>query len=73
MIYWMLEVERQLPEAQLLQIHDSLITRHSATDAGAEEAQRVSDIGNQVFERYFGVRGRLMRFGIAPERWDSKS
>lgn len=73
MIYWMLEIERQLPGVLLLQVHDSLITEHDDTEAGHKEAQRVSEIGQQAFERYFSVRGRHMDWGIAPDRWDEKS
>ena len=72
MIYWMLEVERQLPGVLLLQIHDSLVTRHRRGPEGAKEAQRVSDIGNKAFGDYFNVRNRWMDFGITPERWEAK-
>lgn len=73
MIYWMLEVERQVPGCMLLQIHDSLVTEHDDTPEGAKEAQLVSEIGRKVFEDYFNVRGRIMRFGIKPDRWDKKA
>lgn len=66
---WMRTVERELPGVLLLQIHDSLITRHTDDEKGRAEAQRVSDIGNRVFEDYFNVRGRLMTFGIEPDEW----
>lgn len=72
MIGWMLEVERQLPGVLLLQVHDSLVTEHDDTPEGHAEAQRVSDIGNEVFLKYFGVRGRPMNFGIEPEAWSTK-
>lgn len=73
MIYWMVEIERQIPGCLLLQIHDSLVTEHDDTPEGAKEAQLVSDIGNQIFQDYFNVRGRPMHFGIEPEKWDEKS
>ena len=72
MIYWMNEVERQIPGCLLLQIHDSLVTEHDDTPEGRAEAQRVSDIGQKIFQDYFNVRGRVMDFGIAPDRWDEK-
>lgn len=72
MIYWMLEVERRAPGCLLLQVHDSLVTEHDDTPEGHAEAQLVSDLGNEVFEQYFNVRGRPMHFGVKPERWDSK-
>ena len=72
MIYWMLEIERRIPGCLLLQIHDSLVTEHDDTPEGAKEAQLVSDIGNEVFKKYFGVRGRVMDFKIAPDKWDEK-
>lgn len=72
MIQWMLEVERRVPGCLLLQVHDSLVTEHDDTPEGAAEAQLVSDIGQEVFGKYFGVRGRHMDFGIKPERWDEK-
>lgn len=71
-IEWMVEVERALPGVLLLQIHDSLITRHRKTEEGRQEAEMVSRIGNEVFERYFrlSARGnRVMSFGIEPEVW----
>lgn len=71
-IEWMIEVERELPGVLLLQIHDSLITRHPKTEQGRRDAERVSAIGNEVFERYFRLaqRGnRTMSFGIEPEVW----
>lgn len=73
MIYWMNEVERLIPGCLLLQIHDSLVTEHDDTPEGAAEAQRVSDIGQRIFQEYFNVRGRVMDFGISPDRWDGKS
>lgn len=73
MIYWMTAVEREVPGCLLLQIHDSLVTEHDDTPEGQAEAQRVSDIGQRVFQEYFNVRGRVMDFGIAPDRWDSKA
>jgi len=73
MIYWMTEVERQIPGCLLLQIHDSLVTEHDDTPEGHAEAQRVSDIGQKVFQDYFNVRGRVMDFGISPDRWDKKA
>lgn len=73
MMYWMAEVERRAPGCLLLQIHDSLVTEHDDTPEGRAEMQLVSDIGNEVFERYFNVRNRVMRFNIAPELWDEKS
>lgn len=72
MIYWMAEVERRVPGCLLLQVHDSLVTEHDDTEAGRKEAQLVSDIGNEVFAKYFGVRGRHMDFKIEPEAWDEK-
>lgn len=72
MIYWMNEVERQEPGCLLLQIHDSLVTEHDDTPEGHAQAQRVSDIGQKVFQDYFNVRGRVMDFGIAPDQWDGK-
>ncbi|QNJ57659.1 DNA polymerase I [Streptomyces phage Keanu] len=73
MIYWMTAVEREVPGCLLLQIHDSLVTEHDDTPEGHAEAQRVSDIGQRVFQEYFNVRGRVMDFGISPDRWDKKS
>lgn len=73
MINWMTAVEREIPDCLLLQIHDSLVTEHDDTPEGAAEAQRVSDIGEREFRRYFAVRGRVMAWGIKPERWDKKS
>lgn len=73
MIYWMAAVEREVPGCLLLQIHDSLVTEHDDTPEGAAEAQKVSEIGQRVFQEYFNVRGRVMDFGIKPERWDKKS
>jgi DNA polymerase I-like protein with 3'-5' exonuclease and polymerase domains len=73
-IDWMLAVERELPGVLLLQIHDSLVTRHTDDEQGKMEAQRVSDIGNEVFERYFKLpqRGnRIMEFDIEPEEWSA--
>lgn len=72
MIYWMTAVEREAPGCLLLQIHDSLVTEHDDTPTGHAEAQRVSDVGNRVFQSYFGVRGRVMDFKIEPEAWDGK-
>lgn len=72
MIYWMAEVERQVPGCLLLQVHDSLVTEHDDTPEGHAEAQLVSDIGQKVFQDYFNVRGRVMDFGIAPDAWDDK-
>ncbi len=69
MIVWMCEVEKELPDVLLLQIHDSLVTRHRDTPEGHAQAQRVSDIGERVFRKYFDVRGRLMTWGIEPDRW----
>lgn len=71
-IEWMIAVERELPGVLLLQIHDSLITRHPKNEKGRRDAARVSEIGNEVFERYFKLeqRGnRIMNFGIEPELW----
>lgn len=71
-IEWMIEVERELPGVLLLQIHDSLITRHPKTEQGRLDADRVSAIGNEVFERYFRLEARgnrTMNFGIEPEVW----
>lgn len=73
MIYWMTEVERLVPGCLLLQIHDSLVTEHDDTPEGQAEAQLVSDIGQRVFQEYFNVRGRVMDFGISPDRWDKKA
>lgn len=73
MIYWMTAVEREVPGCLLLQIHDSLVTEHDDTPEGRAEADKVSEIGQRVFQEYFGVRGRVMDFGIAPDRWDSKA
>lgn len=73
MIYWMSAVEREVPGCLLLQIHDSLVTEHDDTPEGHAEAQRVSEIGQRVFQEYFNVRGRVMDFGISPDRWDKKS
>lgn len=73
MIYWMTAVEREIPGCLLLQIHDSLVTEHDDTPEGHAEAQRVSEIGQRVFQEYFNVRGRVMDFGIKPDRWDKKS
>lgn len=72
MIYWMTAVEREVPGCLLLQIHDSLVTEHDDTPEGHAEAKLVSEIGQRVFQEYFNVRGRVMDFGIAPDRWDSK-
>jgi hypothetical protein len=71
-LYWMLEVERQIPGCMLLQVHDSIITEHDDTPEGHAEAQHVSDIGNKVLTDYFNVRGRKMSFGIEPDPWDDK-
>lgn len=71
-IEWMLAVEEELPGVLLLQIHDSLITRHRKGPEGEAEAKRVSEIGNEVFERYFRLKARgnrTMSFGIKPELW----
>ena len=57
----------------LLQIHDSLVTEHDDTPEGHKEAQRVSEIGQREFAKYFSVRKRHMDWGIAPDRWDEKS
>lgn len=73
MIYWMTAVEREVPGCLLLQVHDSLVTEHDDTPEGHAEAQLVSDIGNRVFQEYFGVRGRVMDFKIEPEDWRTKS
>lgn len=73
MIYWMTAVEREVPGCLLLQIHDSLVTEHDDTPEGRAEADLVSAIGQRVFQEYFNVRGRVMDFGIEPERWDSKA
>lgn len=73
MIYWMTRVEREVPGCLLLQVHDSLVTEHDDTPEGHAEAQRVSDIGNEVFREYFNVRGRVMDFKIAPEDWRTKA
>lgn len=73
MIYWMAAVEREVPGCLLLQIHDSLVTEHDDTPEGAAEAQKVSDIGQRVFQEYFNVRGRVMDFGIKPKRWDQSA
>lgn len=70
---WMIQVELELPEVLLLQIHDSLITRHPSTPQGRLDAQRVSEIGQEVFERYFDVRGRHMNWGIEPDLWADKA
>jgi DNA polymerase I-like protein with 3'-5' exonuclease and polymerase domains len=70
---WMVRVEREVPGCLLLQIHDSVITEHDDTPEGREEAQQVSDIGNEVLIEYFNVRGRVMHFGIEPEPWNAKS
>jgi DNA polymerase I-like protein with 3'-5' exonuclease and polymerase domains len=72
MIYWMLEIERQLPGVLLLQIHDSLVTEHTDDEKGHKEAQLVSEIGQKCFEQYFSVRKRHMNWGISPDRWDEK-
>lgn len=72
MIYWMTAVEREVPGCLLLQVHDSLVTEHDDTPEGHAEAQRVSDIGQRVFQEYFNVRGRVMDFGIAPSKWDEQ-
>lgn len=73
-IEWMVEVERRVPGVLLLQIHDSLVTRHRKGPEGEAEAQMVSDIGNEVFEQYFrlSARGnRTMSFGIEPDKWSA--
>lgn len=70
---WMIQVEYELPEVLLLQIHDSLITRHPSTPEGRKDAQRVSEIGQEVFERYFAVRNRPMNWGIEPDLWADKA
>lgn len=73
-IEWMLAVERELPGVLLLQIHDSLITRHPKNEKGRRDADRVSEIGNEVFERYFRLEARgnrTMNFGIEPELWSA--
>jgi hypothetical protein len=73
MIYWMTAVEREVPGCLLLQVHDSLVTEHDDTPEGHAEAKLVSEIGQRVFQEYFNVRGRVMDFGIAPDRWDEKA
>lgn len=73
MIYWMTAIEREVPGCLLLQIHDSLVTEHDDTPEGEAEAKLVSEIGQRVFQEYFNVRGRVMDFGIAPDRWDAKA
>lgn len=72
MYRWMLRIEREVPGCLLLQVHDSLVTQHDDTPEGHAEAQKVSDIGNEEFIKYFNVRGREMHFGIEPEAWDAK-
>lgn len=72
MVKWMLAVEREMPGVLLLQIHDSLVTRHTADEAGRKEAEQVSAIGEREFQKYFNVRGRTMTWGISPDRWRDK-
>lgn len=72
MINWMTAVEREIPECLLLQVHDSLVTEHDDTPEGHAEALQVSAIGEREFQKYFNVRGRVMTWGIEPERWDDK-
>lgn len=69
---WMIEVERQVPGIQVLAIHDSIVVEVPDDERGAGLAARVADIGKQVYERDYGVRGRKMYFDIVPERWDEK-
>lgn len=69
---WMIEVERQVPGIQVLAIHDSIVVEVPKGDRGLAMAQAVANIGKQVYERDYGVRGRKMSFDIIPERWDKK-
>lgn len=69
---WMIEVERQLPGIQVLAIHDSDVVEVPDTEEGYAMALRVAEIGKEVYERDYGVRGRKMSFDILPERWDKK-
>lgn len=71
MLKWMLAVERELPGVLLLQIHDSLVTRHRSDEEGRAQARRVSEIGEREFQRYFGVRDRVMTWGIEPDLWSA--
>jgi DNA polymerase I-like protein with 3'-5' exonuclease and polymerase domains len=73
MIQWMNALERELPDVLLLQIHDSVITRHTADEAGRKEAQKVSEIGEREFQKYFSVRPRVMTWGIEPDKWADKA
>ena len=66
---WMIRVERELPGIQLLAIHDSDLIEVPDTDEGYAMALRVAEIGKEVYERDYGVRGRNMSFDIQPKRW----
>lgn len=66
---WMIEVERQLPGIQVLAVHDSLVVEVPEGDAGYAMAQQAAQIGTEIYERDYGVRGRPMRFPIVPELW----
>jgi DNA polymerase I-like protein with 3'-5' exonuclease and polymerase domains len=70
---WGLAIEREVPGCLLLQVHDSLVTRHHKSEEGYQEALKVSAIGRREIEKYFSVRGRVMSFPICPERWNEKS
>ena len=69
---WMIEVERRVPDIQVLAIHDSIVVEVEDSPAGCLLAQQVADIGKAVYESDYGVRGRKMTFDIKPERWDKK-
>lgn len=70
---WMIEVERRVPGIQVLAIHDSIVVEVPDDESGRALAQRVADIGKEIYERDYGVRGRKMTFDIQPERWDKKA
>jgi len=69
---WMIETERKVPGIQVLAIHDSIVVEVPDNDEGHRMAQQVADIGKQVYERDYGIRGRKMSFDIIPKRWDKK-
>lgn len=70
---WMIEVERQVPGVMVLAIHDSIVVEVPEGPRGMAMAQQVADIGKQVYERDYGIRGRKMSFDIVPEPWDKKA
>jgi hypothetical protein len=66
---WMIQVERELPEIMLMATHDDLLVEVPATAQGRAMAQRAAQIGTEVYERDYSVRGRVMRFPIDIQQW----